>query len=69
MTKLLIAALSLSAMGYLAYRTMYGQAAVVDESGVSAPKQRLENVQNAARRIEGQQDQRAADADKAAADP
>ena len=45
-------------VGYLGYRSMYGRAAVPSQ-GVSAPKQRLENVQNAANRIEAQQQQAA----------
>jgi len=61
MTKLLIAVLSLSVLGYLAYRTLYGRAAVTEQS---APKQQLENVRGAAREIEQNEEQRLQDIDK-----
>lgn len=41
-------------VGYIGYRQMYGHAPGAN-GGVSAPKQRLENVQKAADRIEVQQ--------------
>ena len=45
--------LVIAIMGWLGYRAMYGRsAAVPDGQGVSAPKQRLDNVQKAANRIE-----------------
>ena len=48
--------LVIAIMGWLGYRAMYGRsAAVPDGQGVSAPKQRLDNVQKAANRIEAQQ--------------
>lgn len=74
MSRLLIAALALSALGYLAYRAMY-QAhddAVVDakargehvEQEVSAPAGRLQNVRNKAKDIEAQQEQYLQEADE-----
>lgn len=59
MGKLLAVVLGLSLMAFLAYRAMYGR---LPTSGAEPelPKQRLENVQNAADRIEKQQ-QEAAD--------
>jgi hypothetical protein len=61
MTKLLIAVLSLSALGYLAYRTMYGRAAAPSDE---SPKQQLENVRGAAKNIEQNDEQRLQDIDK-----
>lgn len=58
--------ITIGIVGYLGYRTMYGRAAA--SQGVSAPKQRLENVQNAATRIETQQQQGADEALKKAAE-
>lgn len=52
--------IAIGIVGYLGYRSMYGRA--VPSQGVSAPKQRLENVQNAANRIEAQQEQAAEEA-------
>lgn len=53
--------LVIAIMGWLGYRAMYGRtAAIPDGQGVSAPKQRLDNVQKAANRIEDQQ-QKSAD--------
>ena len=57
--------ITIGIVGYLGYRTMYGR---VGAQGVSAPKQRLENVQNAANRIETQQQQGADEALKKAAE-
>jgi hypothetical protein len=57
MGKILSTVLALAILGYLGYRTMYGRTAMNPEG--EAPKQRLENAQNAANRIEQQQQQRA----------
>ncbi len=40
-------------IGYIGYKQMYGSAPTAN--GVSAPKQKLQNVQKAADRIEAQQ--------------
>ena len=61
MTKLLVAVLSLSVLGWLAYRTLYGRAAVV---GDEAPQQRLENVRGVAKGLEEKGEQRVDDIDK-----
>lgn len=55
MGKLLAVVLGFSLMAFLAYRAMYGR---LPSSGAEPepPKQRLENVQNAAKRIEAQQE-------------
>ena len=55
--------LVIAIMGWLGYRAMYGRgAALPDGQGVSAPKQRLDNVQKAANRIEDQQQKNAEEA-------
>jgi hypothetical protein len=58
MGKLLTVVLGFSLMAFLAYRAMYGR---LPGSGgePESPKQRLENVQKAANRIEQQQQQAA----------
>ena len=61
MTKMLIAVLSLSVLGYLAYRTLYGRAAAVSDE---SPKQQLENVREKAKAIENNDEQRLQDIDK-----
>ena len=57
--------ITIGIVGYLGYRTMYGR---VGAQGVSTPKQRLDNVQNAANRIEDQQQKAADEAFKKAAE-
>lgn len=52
--------ITIAILAWLGYRAMYGRAAMPDAQGVSAPKQRLDNVQKAANRIEDQQ-QKSAD--------
>lgn len=54
--------ITISILGWLGYRAMYGRAALPDANGVSAPKQRLDNVQKAANRIEDQQQKNAEEA-------
>jgi hypothetical protein len=61
MTKMLIAVLSLSVLGYLAYRTLYGRAAAVD---AEAPTERLQNVKEAAEDIEEKGRQRVEEIDQ-----
>lgn len=61
MGRLIMGIIAIGIVGYLGYRAMYGSAKVPSQ-GVSAPKQRLENVQNAANRIEAQQQQAAEEA-------
>jgi hypothetical protein len=60
MSRLLIAVLSLSVLGYLAYRSLYGRAAV---ESPQVPTERLQNVKDAAKRIEAQGEQRVKDID------
>ncbi len=55
MGRLIMGILVIAIMGWLGYRSMYRGAAIPDAQGVSAPKQRLDNVQKAANRIEAQQ--------------
>ncbi len=61
MTRLLVAALSLSALGYLAYRTLYGRAPTAD---AEAPTQQLQNVRESAKKVEANDQQRVEDIDK-----
>ena len=63
MTRMLIAVLALSAMGYLAYRAMYASSSPGSLEG-EAPKQRLENVQKAANSAEQKDQQRADDVEQ-----
>lgn len=63
MGKMLVLLLGLALVGFLGYRAMYGKSAVSSSSEeVSAPKERLENVKGAAKRIEDQQNKAADDA-------
>lgn len=55
MGRLVMAVITIGILGYIGYRTMYGRSPVNPE-GTSAPKQRLENVQRAADRIEAEQE-------------
>jgi hypothetical protein len=57
MGRLVMAVITIGILGYIGYKQMYGRA---PGSTTTAPKQRLENVQKAANRIEEQQ-QKAAD--------
>lgn len=50
MSRLLIAVIALSVLGFLAYRTLYGRSAV--SSDPEAPTQQLENVRTKAKEIE-----------------
>jgi hypothetical protein len=61
MSRLLIAVLSLSVLGYLAYRAMYARSAA---EGAETPQQRLQNVKDSAQHIEQQGEQRVDDIDK-----
>lgn len=55
MGRLVMGIIAISIVGYLGYRAMYGRS-LASPQGTSAPKQKLENVNAAARRIEEQQD-------------
>ena len=61
MSRMLIAVLALSALGYLAYRTLYGRAAAV---GDQAPAQQLQNVREKAKEIEVNDQQHVDDVDR-----
>ncbi|PZR05933.1 MAG: hypothetical protein DI536_31215 [Archangium gephyra] len=54
--RFVVLALGLAIVGYLGYRSMYGGRAPTEEN---SPKKRLENVQNAANRIEKEQEEAA----------
>lgn len=60
MGKILSLVLGLGIIGYLGYRTMYGRGGADGSQGT--PKQRLDNVQKAANRIETNDQQRADEA-------
>lgn len=63
MGRLVMGIIVIAIMGWLGYRAMYGRsAAMPDGAGVSAPKQRLDNVQKAANRIEAEQEKSNAEA-------
>ena len=66
MTKLLIAVVALSVLGFLAYRTLYARSVTADT--VEAPTQQLENVRGAAKRIEQNDQQHVDDVDKKTAE-
>jgi hypothetical protein len=57
MGRIVMAIITISIIGFIAYKQLYGRSAL---STSSEPKQKLENVQKAANRIEDQQ-QKAAD--------
>jgi hypothetical protein len=57
MGKLLVAVLALGALGFLAYKTMYGS--LPGSAPADAPKAQLDNVRGAAKRIEAEDQQRA----------
>ena len=65
MTKMLVAALALSVLGYLAYRTMYGNRPV---DSVEAPTERLQNARDASKRIEQKDQQHVEDVEKKTAE-
>jgi hypothetical protein len=54
MGRLVMAVITISIIGFIAYKQLYGRSAF---STSTAPKQKLENVQKAANRIEEQQQQ------------
>jgi hypothetical protein len=58
MGKLLSTVMAIAIIGYLGYRTMYGRTSM-GSATEGTPRQRLDNVQNAANRIEKQQNDRA----------
>jgi hypothetical protein len=63
MGKLLVAVITLGALGFLAYKTMYGS--LPGSAPIEDPKERLDNVRGAAKRIEAGDQQRADDILKA----
>lgn len=62
MSRLLIAVIALSVLGFLAYRTLYGRSAV--SSDPEAPTQQLENVRTKAKEIEANDQQHVDDIEK-----
>lgn len=63
MSKLVVAAVAIAVLGFLAYRAMYGRAAPVEaEAPVEAPTDKLKGAREAAKRIEDEQGRRADDA-------
>lgn len=66
MGKLLTVVLALAAIGFLAYFTLYGR---VRGAEPATPKERLDNVNKAADRIEAEQEQRLKDVEKKMDDP
>ncbi|MBK7857597.1 MAG: hypothetical protein IPJ65_03005 [Archangiaceae bacterium] len=63
MSRILVAVLAFSVLGYLAYRTMYGSR---PPEAVEAPTDRLQDAKKAANRIEKQGEQRVDDLDQKA---
>lgn len=63
MTKMLVAVIALSVLGFLAYRAMYGRGTQTVD-GEEVPTQRLQNVQDKAKQMEKRDEDRAADIDK-----
>jgi hypothetical protein len=61
MSRILVAVLSLAALGFLAYRAMYGQRASLDGQ---APQQQLQNVRDKAHDFEQQGQQHVDDVEK-----
>lgn len=61
MGRLVMAVITIGILGYIGYRTMYGRSPATPE-GTSAPKERLQNVQRAADRIEAEQQKAAEEA-------
>ena len=61
MSRVLIAVIAISVLGYLAFRTLYGRNASVEPE---APTQQLENVKKKANDIEVKEQQRVDDAEK-----
>ncbi|MDP1824358.1 MAG: hypothetical protein Q8L48_13975 [Archangium sp.] len=66
MGRLIMGIITIAIVGYLGYRAMYGR--MPGAEGAGTPKQRLENVQNAANRIEELQQKAADDALKKSAE-
>lgn len=65
MSRILLAVIGLSVLGYLGYRTMYGtKRQTLEEREASAPKKQLDNVRGAANRIEANDKAYADDLDK-----
>lgn len=61
MSRLLVAVIALSVLGYLAYRTLYGRAAAVSDE---APTQRLEHVKSKVKDVEVKEQERADELEK-----
>ncbi len=64
MSRILIAVIALSVLGFLAYRTLYGRSAVSSSSEPEAPTQQLENVRAKAKEIEANDQQHVDDIEK-----
>lgn len=62
MGKLLALILGLTVLGFIGYKTMYGRMPTGGDEA-EAPSQRLEGAQEAAKRLEGQQQQQVDKAD------
>ena len=63
MSRIIVAVVTLGALGFLAYRAMYNQSPG-SPTAVSAPKQQLGNVHNAAHTIEANDQKYVDDAEK-----
>jgi hypothetical protein len=61
MGRLIMGIITIAIVGYLGYRSMYG-GRMPGAEGAGTPKQRLDNVQKAADRIEDQQQKAAEEA-------
>lgn len=68
MWKLVTFALALAAIIFLGYRAMYGRGSVFPGTGPSEPKRQMENVHQAAQKIEDDQDKRLSDIEKKTAE-
>lgn len=67
MWKLVTFMLALSAMIFLGYRAMYGRPTAAANGGPPVPTRQLENVRNAAKNVEDNQDKRLDETEKKAA--
>jgi hypothetical protein len=68
MSRILIAVVAFSVLGYLAYRAMYGYQAT-PAADVQAPTDRLQNVREAAKRIEAQDKKQVEDIEQKTQEP
>ena len=63
MSRLLIAVIALSVLGYLAFRTLYGRNASVD-ADPQAPTEQLQDLRKKAKEIEVKEQRRVDDAER-----